>query len=64
MVSTTCSAYACLSVAFWRLFEFIQLFELRKLFFENVFGEFFSYRQSGYSSFETPDNFHALSAFR
>ena len=63
MVSTTCPAQSSLSVAFWRLFEFIQLFELSKLFFERFLDEFFSHRPSGYSHPEAPDNSHAFPAF-
>ena len=47
-------------LAFWRLFEFIQLFELHKLFFKHVLGELFSHWPSGYSSFETTYNCHAI----
>ena len=64
MVSTTCSACACLSVAFWRLFEFIQLFELSKLFFERVLDKFYSHLSSDYSHSEAPDICHAIPAFR
>ena len=63
MVSTFCRAQASLSVAFWRLFEFIQLFELSKLFFERVLDEFFSHRPSGYSPFEASDICHVITAF-
>ena len=63
MVSTTCQAQSSLSVAFRRLFEFIQLFELSKLFFERVLCELFSYWPSGCSPFEATDNCHTISAF-
>ena len=64
MVSTTCSNSAAISVAFLRLFEFFQLFELCKFFFKYVLCELFSHWPPGYSPLEAPDNCHALSAFR
>ena len=64
MVSKTRPAQSSLSVAFWRLFGFIKLFELSKLFFERVLDEFFSHRSSGYSHPEAPDICHAIPAFR
>ena len=63
MVSTTGPARTRLSVAFQRLFEFFQLFELSKLFLERFLDEFFSHRPSGYSYPEAPDNSHAFPAF-
>ena len=63
MVSTTGPVNTSLSVAFWRLFEFFQLFELSKLFLERFLDEFFSHRPSGYSHPEAHDNSHAFSAF-
>ena len=59
----TCSNQAAFSVAFWRLFEFFQIFELLKFFFKYVLCELFSHWPSGYSPFEAPDNRHTLSAF-
>ena len=63
MVSTTGPAPASLSVAFRRLFEFFQLFELSQLFFERFLDVFLSHRPSGYSYSEAPDNSHAFPAF-
>ena len=63
MVSTTGPVYPSFSVAFWRLFELIQLVELSELFLERFLGEFFSHRPSGYSRHEAFDNSHAFPAF-
>ena len=64
MVPTTYPAHSSLSVAFRRLFEFIQLFELSKLFFERVLDELYSHRLYGYSHSEAPNICHAIPAFR
>ena len=63
MVSTPGPVFESLSVALRRLFELVQLVEL-KLFFERLLGEFFSYRPPGHSYSETTDDCHPLSAFR
>ena len=62
MVSTTCMYQESLSVAFWRFFECIQLFELHKHLVEHVLGELLS-NPSGYSYSEAYDICHAFSAF-
>ena len=54
MVSTTCSNQTALSVAFWRLFVFFKLFELRKFLFKHVLCELLSHWPFGYSPFEAP----------
>ena len=64
MVSTTGPVNTSLSVAFRRLFEFFQLFDLSKLLFERFLDEFFSHRPSCYSHHEAPDICHAILAFR